>query len=49
VPTWSAHHIADPRLRDAVAAYLDAERPAVLREIESLAEMTPFRKRNADA
>jgi len=44
VPTWSAHHIADPRLRDAVSAYLDAERPAVLREIEALAEMTPFRK-----
>ncbi len=49
VPTWSAHHIADPRLRDAVSAYLDAERPAVLREIESLAEMTPFRKGHADA
>jgi predicted N-acyltransferase len=44
VPTWSAHHIADPRLREAVAVYLDAERPAVLREIEALAEMTPFRK-----
>jgi predicted N-acyltransferase len=49
VPTWSAHHIADPRLRDAVSAYLDAERPAVLRQIESLAEMTPFRKSRADA
>jgi predicted N-acyltransferase len=49
VPTWSAHHIADPRLRDAVAAYLDAERPAVLREIESLAEMTPFRKAGGEA
>jgi len=44
VPTWSAHHIADPRLREAIANYLDAERPAVLREIETLAEMTPFRK-----
>jgi predicted N-acyltransferase len=49
VPTWSAHHIADPRLRDAVASYLDAERPAVLHEIEALDEMTPFRKGAADA
>lgn len=49
VPTWSAHHIADPRLRDAVAAYLDSERPAVLREIEALSEMTPFRKGDTDA
>jgi predicted N-acyltransferase len=49
VPTWSAHHIADPRLRQAVADYLDAERPAVLREIASLEEMTPFRKAGADA
>ena len=49
VPTWSAHHIADPRLRDAVASYLEAERPAVLREIRELGEMTPFRKGAADA
>ena len=49
VPTWSAHHIADPRLREAVAAYLASERPAVLREIEALSEMTPFRKAKADA
>lgn len=49
VPTWSAHHIADPRLREAVASYLDAERPAVLREIAELDEMTPFRKAAPDA
>jgi len=49
VATWSAHHIADPRLRDAVASYLDAERPAVLREIQELDEMTPFRKGATDA
>ena len=49
VPTWSAHHIADPRLREAVASYLEAERPAVLREIEELDEMTPFRKAAPDA
>ncbi len=44
VPTYSAHHFADPRLRDAVAHYLAAERPAVLGEIEELDAMGPFRK-----
>jgi predicted N-acyltransferase len=44
VPTFSAHYIADPRLRDAVADYLAAERRAVSREIAALDEMTPFRK-----
>jgi len=44
VATWSAHFIADPRLREAVAAYLEAERPAVVHEIGALEEMTPFRK-----
>jgi uncharacterized protein len=45
VPTWSAHFIADPALRRAVADYLAAERPAALGEIEALDEMAPFRKR----
>lgn len=44
VPTFSAHYIRDPRLRDAVAGYLAAERRAVSREIAALDEMTPFRK-----
>ena len=44
VPTFSAHYIADPGLREAVADYLAAERRAVAREIVALAEMTPFRK-----
>jgi predicted N-acyltransferase len=44
VPTFSAHYIADPRLRDAIADYLAAERRAVGREIAALDEMTPFRK-----
>ena len=44
VPTWSAHYIRDPRLRDAIADYLAAERRAVGREIAALDEMTPFRK-----
>jgi predicted N-acyltransferase len=44
VPTWSAHYLRDPRLRDAVADYLAAERRAVGREIAALQEVTPFRK-----
>jgi predicted N-acyltransferase len=44
-PTWSAHHIADPAFRAAVADLLRRERPAVAREIAALDEMTPFRKR----
>ena len=44
VPTYSAHYLRDPRLRDAVADYLAAERRAVAREIAALDEMTPFRK-----
>jgi predicted N-acyltransferase len=44
VPTYSAHHLADPRLHAAVADYLEAERRAVVHEIQALEEMTPFRK-----
>ena len=44
VPTWSAHHIADPGFRRAVADYLERERPAVAHEIAALDEMGPFRK-----
>ncbi|MDT9599335.1 GNAT family N-acetyltransferase [Sphingosinicella rhizophila] len=44
VQTYSAHYLADPRLRRAVADYLAAERPAVLQDIEALDEMTPFRR-----
>ena len=44
VPTFSAHHLADSRLRDAVADYLEAERRAVADEIEYLGALTPFRK-----
>jgi hypothetical protein len=44
VPTFSAHYLADPRLRAAVADYLDQERRAVLREIAALGDFTPFRK-----
>jgi hypothetical protein len=44
VPTWSAHYIADPSFRDAVARFLAAERRAVGREIADLAEFMPFRR-----
>jgi len=45
VPTFSAHYIADPNFRRAVADYLAAERRAVAREMAALEEMGPFRKR----
>jgi predicted N-acyltransferase len=43
-PTYSAHYIADPHFRDAVAKYLAQERPAVMEHIAELAELGPFRK-----
>ncbi|MDO9489801.1 MAG: peptidogalycan biosysnthesis protein, partial [Sphingomonadaceae bacterium] len=43
-PTWSAHHIAHPGLRQAVANFLDAERRAVVHEIEILSDYAPFRR-----
>lgn len=44
VPTWSAHFIADPGFRAAVADFVERERRAVEREIAFLGELTPFRK-----
>ena len=44
VPTWSAHYIADPGFREAVARYLEAERRAVVEDIEELAGMAPFKR-----
>ncbi len=43
-PTYSAHFIAHPGLRRAVAEFLTRERAAVAQEIEGLAELAPFRK-----
>ena len=43
-PTYSAHYIAHPGLRRAVADYLANERLAVAEHIEELAEQAPFRK-----
>lgn len=42
--TYSAHWIADPGLRRAVANYLKRERAAVAREIALLAEESPYRR-----
>ncbi len=42
--TYSAHWIAHPGFRTAVANYLNAETPAVVEEVEVLAEHTPFKK-----
>ncbi|WP_431868638.1 GNAT family N-acetyltransferase [Allosphingosinicella sp.] len=44
VPTFSAHYLANPGLREAVADYLAHEREAVAHEIRALEEMTPFKK-----
>jgi predicted N-acyltransferase len=43
-PTYSAHWIAHPGLRNAVRQYLDSETPAIAEEAEILAEHAPFRK-----
>jgi uncharacterized protein len=42
--TYSAHWIADPGLRKAVARYLDEERRAVAEHREMLAEYGPYKK-----
>ena len=43
VPTYSAHWIAHPGLRRAVAEFLSRERPAMLREMEALSTLSPFK------
>jgi hypothetical protein len=48
VATWSAHWIADPRLRSAIADYLKRERLAVQRERAALMAHSPYR-RDSDA
>ena len=44
VATWSAHYIANPDFRAAVAHFLDQERRAVVQDRAWLDERTPFRK-----
>jgi hypothetical protein len=43
-PTYSAHWIADPHFRRAVARFLAEEREAVAQHIDALADYGPFRK-----
>ena len=43
-PTYSVHWIAHGGLRQAVGAALDEERPAMFREMEALATLSPFRQ-----
>ncbi len=47
-PTYSAHWIAHPGLRRAIAQFLEAERPGMRQEITALAELSPF-KRDGEA
>ena len=44
VPVYSAHYIASPGLRRAIADYLERERMMVDHEIEAMGDYTPFRK-----
>jgi uncharacterized protein len=44
VPTWSAHYIADPNFRRAIADFLVRERRAMERQIEFLGDFAPFKK-----
>ncbi len=43
-PTYSAHWIANPGLRRAVAGFLEQERPAVQAEMDELATFSPYRR-----
>jgi predicted N-acyltransferase len=44
VPTYSAHYIANPSFRRAVADYLEREREYIETESEELSQLAPFRK-----
>ena len=44
VETWSAHWIADPGFREAVADFLEREREGVAQDRSFMAERGPFRK-----
>ncbi len=47
-PTYSLHHIFDPRLAKPVEDALKRERAHMTREIERLMELSPFRKENGE-
>ena len=42
VTTYSAHHLAHPRFREAIADFLDREREAVAEELSLLAAESPY-------
>lgn len=44
VPTWSAHYIADPGFRSAVADFVTRERHAVKADAAFLDTLTPFKR-----
>lgn len=44
VATYSAHWIADPAFRQAVASFLERERGALTAEMRELMEFSPFRR-----
>lgn len=46
--TWSAHYIADPYLRQAIAHYLENEREYVDKEGTALSSMAPYAKRSQE-
>lgn len=43
-PTYSAHYIAHPGLREAVARFLDVEREEVFRVLEEMVKEGPYRR-----
>ncbi len=47
-PTYSAHWIRHPGLRDAIADYLEQERPACEHEMAELATLSPYRRGGED-
>ena len=49
VPTYSAHWIAEPGFRRAVANFLEQERRAVAHQIDAMAEYSPFKKGDGGA
>jgi uncharacterized protein len=43
-PVWSAHYIADPGFRAAIAGYLGREQPAIAAYADDIAAHTPFHR-----
>lgn len=49
VPTWSAHHMASPRMTAILQKHLQKEREYVTREIDAMLEHSPLRPREVIA